>query len=56
MIAQPADDYLAARSRGTLCRHDTEHDAGDDGDELYVTSSHLFSVPLMLIARIFECL
>ena len=33
MIAQPADDYLAARSRGTLCRHDTEHDAGDDGDE-----------------------
>ena len=33
IIVQPADDYLAARSRGKLCRHDTEHDAGDDGDE-----------------------
>jgi hypothetical protein len=55
MIAQPADDYLAARSRGTLCRHDTEHDAGDDGDES--TLHHLLCFLFMLlIARIFECL
>ena len=37
MIVQPADDYLATRSRGKLCRHDTEHDADDAG---YDSSLH----------------
>jgi len=51
MIAQPAGDYLAARSCGTLCLHDNEHGCCC----CWLLYHPLFYTPMLLIARIFEC-